>query len=296
MKYSHIVPAFYCEPWHLRPDIHASFGRLLVEHMKGREIEGVAHQRTALPYADCGKAGRQIVGPIDTETGQPYVPQMEVFGSIAIIPVQGVLGKKLSMLDLYCGGCDYAHISEFIEMAASDPEIKSVIFDFDSPGGQAKGAPECAEQVAKLSAIKSTIAFTDGMLCSAAYFLGSQCGEILATRTSTVGSIGTILAVVDSSRQWEIEGLKLELFASGPLKATGADGKPFTDADRAYLQERMEQADSWIKDAVRKGRPSIAEEALQGQWFYGQFALGLGVIDAVAEDLDAVITAAMASV
>jgi ClpP class serine protease len=72
-----------------------------------------------------------------------------------------------------------------------------------------------------------------------------------------VGNVGTILCGVDSSANWAQQGLKLELFTSSPLKATGVAGKPWTEADRAYLTERMLQADARIKAAVRSGRPQI---------------------------------------
>ena len=294
MKFSHLVTAFYCEPWHLKPEVHSQWGRLLHEHIKGREITSPVFPRTRQTYGDPNRGCRAIVGPVDAESGEALVPQMEVCGPVAIIPVQGVLGRKLSMLDLWCGGCDYEHIAAFCDMAMGDDEIKTVIFDFNSPGGSARGVLECAQEITELTAVKRTIAYTADTMASAAYFLASQCSEIHASPTSTVGSIGTILACIDDSRAWEIEGYKLELFTSSQLKATGMSGKPFTDADRAYLTERMQQADLWIKDAVHRGRPNIPESLDIGQWFYGQYAVALGIVDGIVSCIDDVVSAAFA--
>lgn len=276
------------------PERHAAFGRLLLQHLQGTKIEGPVHRREHPGYGARMLQSTQdqpLVGPV-YDDGSPVIPQMEVFGPLAVIPVQGVLGKGMSCLDLMCGGCDYSHIAQFIELAKANPAVQTVIFDIDSPGGSAQGAPECASVVADLAASKDTIAFTDDCCCSAAYFLASQCGEIAATNTAIVGSIGTVLAAQDTSREWEMKGIKLELFTSSPLKAAGMDGKPWTDADRAFFTERMNQADSWIKGSVRNGRPQIAEEALQGQWFYAQFALQLGVVDVLVSSIDDVVAAA----
>ena len=99
------------------------------------------------------------------------------------------------------------------------------------------------------------------------------------------------LAGVDSSANWAAEGFKLELFTSSPLKATGIDGKPWTDADRAYLTERVLQADARIKAGVRAGRPRLSESALDGRWFFAENALELGVVDAIASDIEEVLSA-----
>jgi len=176
----------------------------------------------------------------------------------------------------------------------ADPSIKTVIFDINSPGGSTRGALECAGVIAKLTLAKETIAYSSDCCCSAAYWLASQCGEIIAAPSATIGNVGTILACVDDSRQWEIAGLKLELFVSSPLKATGWSGKPFTDADRAYLQERMEQADAWIKEAVQRGRPNIPEGFDLGQWFFGQYAMPVGLVDALSPCIEDVVAAVFA--
>jgi protease-4 len=216
---------------------------------------------------------------------------MSIIGPLAIIPVHGVLGKNLSYLDLWCGGCDYCYVSEFAEQSMNDPSIESIVFDFDTPGGMAAGCQECAADIAALAKAKPTFAFTENQCCSAGYWLASQCHELWAAPTAMVGNVGTILCGVDSSANWAQQGLKLELFTSSPLKATGVAGKPWTDADRAYLTERMLQADARIKSAVRAGRPQLRESALDGRWFFAENSLTLGVVDAIASNLEEVLEA-----
>ena len=296
MKYAHLLNAFYASPWHVRPECWAQWHQVLQRSLSGQEVTPVVIQKTTgkgYTYGQhFGGTQRPIVGPV--EDGVPLIEQMIVVGPIAIIPVHGVLGKKLSYLDLWCGGCDYSYVSEFAEQAMHDPMIESVVFDFDTPGGMSAGCGECGADIAALSRVKPTVAFTENQCCSAGYWLASQCREFWATPTAVVGNVGTILCGVDSSANWAQEGYKLELFASSPLKATGVDGKPWTPEDRAYLQERMMQCDARIKAAVQTGRPQIKPEALDGRWFFAENSLDLGVVDAIAADLDEALSALLA--
>ena len=58
--------------------------------------------------------------------------------------------------------------------------------------------------------------------------------------------------------------------------------------------ERMEQRDARIKTAVRAGRLQLKEEALDGRWFFAENSLDLGVVDALARNLDEVLAALLA--
>jgi len=301
MKYAHLLHAFYAEPWHLRPDYWRNFDLVLQRAMSGQEVTPVLPRaqlelRTAV-HNSSGVSDRPIVGPINPESGEPIVPQMIVAGPVAIIPVHGALGKNLCLLDLWCGACDYSHVEQFAEMARGDAEIQVVIFWFRSPGGRSAGCEECGAAIAELQQMKPTIAFSDTVCCSAAYWLASQCGEVWSAPTAQIGNVGTIMAGEYTSGQWAQEGRKLELFTSSPLKATGADGKPWTEADRAYMTERMLQCDARIKNAVLAGRPAIDPAALDGRYFFGdkaanapgQSALVVGMVDFIAGDLDEVM-------
>jgi ClpP class serine protease len=52
---------------------------------------------------------------------------------IAIIQVYGIIGKRLSWLEMMCGGCDLETITELLTQADEDADIHTIILDFDSP-------------------------------------------------------------------------------------------------------------------------------------------------------------------
>jgi ClpP class serine protease len=284
MKYAHLLTAFFCEPWNLRPDYHANFSRILQRHLAGESAPAAVFNAQREPLAALSRDQR-IIGP--TCDGQPVVPQMAVFGGVAIVPVYGVLGRRLSMLDLACGGVDYEHLSAFFEMAESDPAVSLVVLDFDSPGGRVSGLPECAAALASLAAAKPVFAYTSGLCCSAAYYLACYARQVFASPSAQVGNIGTRLACVDDSEAWKMEGLSLELFASGPIKAAGTPGKQWTEEDRAYFRGIMERARDDFFSVVRTNRPQVAEECFDGRWTNtGAEALAAGLADGAyfAED------------
>lgn len=292
MKFAHLLAAFYFEPWNLRPDLHANFGRILQAHVAGEPTPEAVHSRAAKPLAS-RPSTRPIVGPVD-DFGNPLVPQMAVEAGVAVIPVYGVLGKRLSMLELWCGGCDYEHVSEFARMALEDSTIRTVVLDLDSPGGTCRGLPECFEVLADLARAKHVVAFSEGLACSAAYYLACAAHEFYASPSASVGNIGTVLAALDNSREWEMKGWRLELFASGSLKGVGFDGKAWTDTERDFFRGWMLKKFEEFKAVVVARRPQVSEECFDGRWLDGDIAPAFGLTDGVSPSLQRVVSAALA--
>ena len=272
MKFANLLTKFYFEPWFIRPNKHAAMGRLLNDYLK---------------------SPRAFAGDDDGEGSGGCA--VECYSGIAWIPVHGVLGKNLSSLELMCGGCDYNDIAEAIEEALEDPMIHTLLLDFDTPGGMGVGLPELAARIKSASASKRVVAWSECQCCSAGYWLASQCQEFHVTPSSQIGSIGTYIAAVDSSREWEMDGLKLELFKSGKLKAIGLDGKVWTDEERQFLQARVDKHAAQFRSAVSAVRPGVAADTMEGQWFDGTEAVALGLADSTAQCLEDLVSALLAS-
>ena len=269
MKFANILSKFYFEPWFVRPDKHAAIGQLLQEHMRN------------------GK----IVGPVDGWTGEAIIPQMEIYNGVAWLPAHGFLGRGLSKLELMCGGCDYAHIAEFLQMAAEDQSVHTILLDIDSAGGMGQGLPELLSLVREIGTQKQIVAWTEGLACSAGYWLACGASEIYASPSASVGCVGTYIAAVDSSRAYEMEGLRLELFKSGKLKALGLQGKEWNDDERDYLQSIVDRHAAEFRDAVRAARPAVAEDTLDGRWFDGRESVSLGLVDGTFDRIDQLLPA-----
>ena len=81
MKFAHLLSAFYFEPWNLRPDLHANFGRILQAHLAGEDVPEAIHTRSG-PLA-VAIPGKPIVGPT-YGARSPMIPQMEVADGVAV--------------------------------------------------------------------------------------------------------------------------------------------------------------------------------------------------------------------
>jgi len=187
---------------------------------------------------------------------------------IGVITIHGPLIRKPDIFSrILFGAIDHEEVANAIREAISREDVLAIFLDIDSPGGTVSGTPELAGVVADASKAKYVYAFTGGQMCSAAYWIASQCDAIYATPSARVGSIGVILPVIDSSEAFRSEGLKVEVFAAGKFKSTGTPGVPLTDEQRQWLQSDVEEIFSDFQAAVLSRSRKIPEEAMQGQTF-----------------------------
>lgn len=210
--------------------------------------------------------------------GSP-IPQIEQYGSVAVVPVRGPLlaGFPQRIAEML-GITTPQQIEEWIDVAeASDAE--TLLLDVDSPGGIVTGIPELADRISEARGSMRVVAWTSGMMCSAAYWLGSQANAVYASPSSDVGSIGVYTVHYDTSALMARIGIKTEVFKSGDLKAAGVDGTPLTDDQRADIQAGVDEIGVDFRAAVKKCRKNAKDEAMRGQSFSGRTASRMGLVN-----------------
>lgn len=127
---------------------------------------------------------------------------------VAVIPVTGVISRYASFFTDICGGTTVARLATDITAAIDDPAVRAVVLDIDSPGGQAAGINELADQLYAARGTKPLVAYGGGGVASAAYWLASACDEIVIDDTAQVGSIGVVATyrlVKDDERVQTVE-------------------------------------------------------------------------------------------
>ena len=227
--------------------------------------------------------------PASTLTGwrdrfSQFIPQRQEMdidsNGIAHVSVHGALfNKEAPYFVAGYGGTDYEEI--IADIATANKEARGIILSIDSPGGHACGNNYVSEIVS--SAKKPVFAFTDGMCCSAAYSIAAGCAYICATPDATIGSIGTILPLLDVSGLWEAFGIKPDYITNkeGDLKTAGHPPSQ-TDEERASLQEETQSYYELFKSHVLTHR-DISKESMRGQAFVGNVALKNNLIDEVCD-------------
>lgn len=191
-----------------------------------------------------------------------------VDAGVGIVSIDGPLIRKPDIFSrILFGATDTEEVIAAVNEATRREDVQAVLLDIDSPGGSVNGTPELAQAVADLSKAKFVYAFSTGQMCSAAYWIASQCDAIYATPSARVGSIGVILPLIDDTEAFAMEGLKVEVFAAGKFKSTGTPGVPLTDEQRQWLQADVEEIAADFHAAVLARGRKIPAEAMEGQTF-----------------------------
>lgn len=266
MRLQHIVEHVYTRPWAITPAGWESIHNIVQSKLRGE----IADFR-----AEDGE---------DEDIFGEKLPGYAFENGTGIIPVKGVIARKIGLVGKMCGGCDLIDIENNLAMALNDDYVERIVLDVDSPGGSVTGVPEVARRIKEADAIKPVYAYTDGMMCSAAYWLASQARGIVCTPTAEVGSIGVYMAILDYTRAMEMEGTKLELFKAGALKAMGLPGTTLTEEMRDHLQAQVDTIYDWFTSDVKSRRPTVSEETMQGQSFMGDDASARELVDGIADN------------
>lgn len=251
----------------ITPEAHASILMVLERKLKGAS-EILSAERT-------GGLGEDL-------------PSMQIIDGIAIIPAYGIMARGVSAIEKSCGVCDYGDIETDLIEAKNNSEVSGIVLDIDSPGGTVNGLFELGDEIKTASESKPIVAHTSGQMCSAAYYLACACSAISASQSASVGSVGVIMQVLDETKAFEMEGLKIETFRSDPMKAVGARGTSLSDDQRKYLQAMVDESASVFKEHVRHNRRIVEDTALDGRVFTADTAKRLGMVDVIAKSaLDA---------
>jgi ClpP class serine protease len=190
--------------------------------------------------------------------------------------------QRSGFLDAESGLRSYESILSDVEMALQDPEVNSLLFDIDSPGGEAAGAFDAADRLFEMRGAKPMVSVVNALSASAAYLLASATDRIVIPRTGFAGSIGVVMAHVDTSAQLEQEGLNVSLIFAGAHKVDGNPFEPLPEPVRAEFQTMLNAMFDLFTSTTARNRGAeigtmIATEA---RLLMGSFVVEAGLADA----------------
>lgn len=248
-------------PWALHPDM---LGRVVDWYRAGERGEvWVPEQMAAAP-------------------GQPVTPP----SGVAVIPVNGVIEHHSDWFMELFGGTSVDGLRDQLAGALGDPNVSAVILNIDSPGGTVAGVTELAAEIrAARGGTKPIVAVANAFAASAAYWLGSQADEFVATPSAQVGSIGVYAMHVDMSQALAADGLDVTLISAGPHKVEGNEFEPLSEDARKDIQGRVNASYSQFVADVAAGRRVSTEQVKAdmggGRMMTAQKARAAGMVDRV---------------
>lgn len=203
----------------------------------------------------------------------------------AIIEIIGATQKRCDSVDKYCGICSTEEIKAKISNAMESSIVKSILLFIDSPGGTVDGTQELSDFIFGSRGKKPLIAYTNGMMCSAAVFYGTACDKIIAVPSADIGSIGVYCTHFDFSGFYESMGIKASIIKAGKYKAVGNQFAPLSEDDRAVMQARVDGMYDAFLAAVARNRGCskdlVASDMADARIFTATEAARIGLIDEV---------------
>lgn len=211
--------------------------------------------------------------------------------NIAVISVSGTLVRRAAAVDAASGLTSYAAISAQLAQAVRDPAVNAILLDIDSPGGEAGGAFDLADQIMAARQIKPIWAVANDDAFSAAYAIASAASRVYVTRTGGVGSVGVIALHVDQSQRDAMSGLRYTAVYAGDRKNDMSPHAPLsTDAAQA-LQTEVDRLYGLFVSTVAANRNLSAQDVqdTEAGLYFAQDAIDVGLADVVGTLDDALL-------
>jgi signal peptide peptidase SppA len=259
---------------------------LLIHPRKLDVILSVLGPRLGLAMSD---DSQQLIKQLAAQA--PPVASTSQTSNIAVISVSGTLVRRAAAVDAASGLTSYAAISAQLAQAVRDPAVNAILLDIDSPGGEAGGAFDLADQIVAARQIKPIWAVANDDALSAAYAIASAATRVYVTRTGGVGSVGVIALHVDQSQRDAMSGLRYTAVYAGDRKNDMSPHAPLsTDAAQA-LQAEVDRLYGLFVSTVAVNRNLSAQDVqdTEAGLYFAQDAIDAGLADVVGTLDDALI-------
>lgn len=230
-----------------------------------------------------------VVGGIGLSTYFSQLPSscnvadLQLYGSLVYYPNEGLTSPS-SSVDQTAS----EDIRQQIETADAEPNIKAILMQVDSPGGDPVAGEDIADALKQSN--KPTVVFVADEGTSAAYWASTGAQRIFASADSALADIGVTESYLDDEKQNEQNGLTFEALTAGEYKDMGNPDAPLTDAERALFQRDLNITDQNFIDQVATNRNlSVASVTAiaNGSSMEGAMALQDGLIDQIGSIYDA---------
>ncbi len=207
-------------------------------------------------------------------------------GDVGIISITGSLTNKDAWYNRYLGITSYNDIRVALDFAARDASAKEILLYIDSGGGSVAGVSDTAELIKQIDAkVKPVYSFSDGVMASAAYWLGSSARKVYNSDTALMGSIGVIMTHLEYSKQLKDAGIGVNVLRAGEFKALLNSYEPATKVALEQAGEQLAAAyDIFLTNvAANRGvsKEVVDTKMAQGREFFGAKAVEAGLSDGV---------------
>lgn len=222
--------------------------------------------------------------PEDEDERKPFVYS----DGVAVIPIHGTLLNRFNGAWGFVTG--YQYVRRMLNLALADDDVDLIVFDVDSPGGEAAGCFELAREIMASREVKPSLAVVDSVAASGGMALAAPATAVYAIPSARVGSIGVYRMHVSYEDNLKQAGIKVTFATAGAHKV---DGNPYQDLPQSVLDDWRESAGKTWDDfvALIAEARDLSEEdvrATEARIYRADEALAKGLITAVKTPTEAV--------
>jgi serine protease SohB len=173
-------------------------------------------------------------------------------------------------------------------LTIAKPESDEIVVKVNSPGGLVTSYGYAASQLLRIRDAKIPLTVcVDEVAASGGYLMACTANKILCAPFAVVGSIGVVAEVPNLHRLLKKNDIDYEQYTAGEYKRTVSVLGEITEEGREHFKEKLGATHVAFKDFVKIYRPQIElEKVANGDHWYGQEALSLGLIDALSTSDD----------
>lgn len=293
LAFERICAQVFDQPLLYHPRKAETLARMMGPRLTGHPVTVVNGQGTVdhVAFAD----GRASMGVIGDRLGRAFdkhnVVPFQVVDGVAFIPIEGTLVYKGAWVGSFSGETSYQGLQTQIARAKARSDVKGVVFEVDSFGGQGNGAFDTADAIRDLSKAKPTISILTDFAYSAGYMLASQARQIVMPEFGGAGSIGVVMMHADFSEALEKDGIKVTFIHAGKHKVDGNSFQALPTELFERWQAECEAMRTRFAEVVGAGRGKRFTKAAalktEADVYDAADALKLGLVDAVGKPQEA---------
>jgi len=281
MKYPHLAARLYNAPLLVHPDKATVIEQVFRAHLLGEATPAANPEDFLRPEAAMGALKFRPRGD------KPYAVTE---GGVAILPVVGTLVQRADSLDAMSGLIGYNRLERQLAAAIDDAEVRGIVLEIDSPGGEANGCFDLARRLVEARAAKPLWAVANEQAFSAAYALACAAERLVVPPTGLVGSIGVIAMHVDQSKRDSQQGYSYTAVYAGARKNDFSSHAPLSPKAAVALQTEVDRLyDIFVTHvAAARGLDAKRVRATEAGLLDPETALAGGFVDAIASFGDTV--------
>jgi protease-4 len=207
---------------------------------------------------------------------------------IAVISLRGLISTSVA------GNVGESMVDDLrweLEQARNDADVRAVVLEIDSPGGEVTASDMIYNAVVKTRAKKPVVIYMETLAASGGYYVSCGGKYLMANETSITGSIGVIIQTLNYEQLFNKIGLSSVVFKSGKFKDMLNGARPITPEERELVQGFIMKTYDRFLGIVARERNLPAETlrngVADGRILSGRDALEHKLIDGLGQLEDA---------